>query len=477
MKKIYKTSLALFTDLYELTMAYGYWQSNMADRDALFHLTYRKWPFEGGYAIFAGLNTLIEYLEEFHFTKNDLDYLHTLKDSKGKPLFAKEFLHYLSTMQFSCNVDAPEEGSLIFPYEPLLRVEGPIIQAQVLESVVLNILNFQTLIATKSARICLAAQGDEVVEFGMRRAQGFDGALSAARAAFIGGCASSSNVMAGLLWDIPVKGTMAHSWVMAFDTEIKAFSSFADSMPNNCIFLIDTYDTIEGVKKAIEVAKQKQLSLLGVRLDSGDLLKLSKKVQKILDEENLPDVKIMASNELDEYLIEELKKKNSPISLWGVGTNLITAKDQPALDGVYKLTAIQNKESIWEDKIKLSEQLAKTTIPGRLQVRRYIEKEKYVADLLYDNRKDLPEKPTGFMKEKEKNFSYTRYQDLLQPIFHKGKKVYEAPTLKESQSKTKQELSMLSKEHKKLKKPTHYPIYLEKELHKTRKKLIEESKK
>lgn len=281
-------SLALLTDLYQLTMVYGYWKTGLAQRQAVFHLHFRKWPFEGGFAIAAGLETAIRFLQDFRFSKSDLEYLASLINPGGTPLFEKEFLTFLSGFQFACDVDAVPEGSLIFPYDPLLRVKGPIWQAQLLESPMLNLLNFQTLIATKAARICLAASPDPVIEFGMRRAQGIDGAISASRAAYIGGCAATSDVIAGKLFGIPVRGTHAHSWVMAFDEEMEALKTFADIMPQGCILLIDTYDSIQGAKRAVSVAramKEKGCDLFGVRLDSGDLAHLSIEIRKILDRE------------------------------------------------------------------------------------------------------------------------------------------------------------------------------------------------
>ena len=285
--QLYGTSLSLLTDLYQLTMAYAYWKSGVADQQAVFHLHFRKAPFNSGFTLACGLADAVAFIEQFRFEESDLEYLATLTGNDGKPLFEPAFLAYLRTLEFSCDIDAVLEGTPVFPYEPLLRVTGPIVQCQILETALLNIINFQTLIATKAARICLAAQGEPVLEFGARRAQGFDGALSASRAAYIGGCSATSNVLAGKLLGLPVKGTHAHSWVMTFDEELEAFEKYAQALPNNCVFLVDTYDTLQGVRHAIEVGKQLRAighEMVGVRLDSGDLAVLSIEARALLDE-------------------------------------------------------------------------------------------------------------------------------------------------------------------------------------------------
>lgn len=371
----------------------------------------------------------------------------------------------------------------MFPYEPLVRVQGPILHAQLLESPLLNIINFQTLIATKAARVCWAARPDPVVEFGIRRAQGIDGALSASRGAFIGGCESTSNVLAGKLYDIPVKGTHAHSWIMAFDEEIDAFQAFADVMPQNCIFLIDTYETIEGVKKAIEVGKRMRLKgveMGGVRLDSGDLAHLSIQIRKLLDAAGFPQAKIMASNELDEQIINDLKHQGSQINVWGVGTNLVTGKDQPALDGVYKLSAIKDAQGKWHNKVKVSEQLVKMTDPGILQVRRYFNGDGNIADMVYDIHTELPSRchfidpldPTRFQLATDQ----MSYRDLLQPVFSKGKRLGTSPSLQSIRAKAIEELSMLHPGMRRFLYPQPYFVGLEKSLYEMKLKLIRELK-
>ena len=463
-------SLALLTDLYELTMVYGYWKAKMADRQAVFHLHFRKEPFQGGFAIAAGLETAAKFIENLVFAKEDLAYLEQLH------LFEAPFLDFLASFRFECDVDAAPEGSLIFPYEPLVRVKGPIWQAQLLESALLNIINFQTLIATKAARISMAAHPDPVIEFGLRRAQGVDGAISASRAAFIGGCESSSNVLAGKLFDIPVRGTHAHSWIMAFDDEKKAFETFAHIFPKNCIMLIDTYDTLKGAKKAVQVAQKmaKTFELAGVRLDSGDLAYLSIEVRKILDAGGFSKAKIMASNELDEYLIRDLKQQGAKIDLWGVGTHLVTGKDQPALDGIYKLSAIQDENGKWVHKLKLSEQMAKVTDPGILQVRRFFDGQFYTADAIYDELIGMPGEGNIVSRRYPSEVLRVKghFLDLLVPIFKKGKRVYSHLHLREIQKQAKKELSRLPSSMERLVNPASYFVGLEQKLYEKKIELI-----
>lgn len=474
---IYSSSLALLTDLYELTMAYGYWKLGMMDREAVFTLIFRRRPFQGSYAIATGLETAIEFIENFRFEASDLAYLESLKTSSGDPLFEKGFLDYLEGFSFNGDLFAVPEGTPVFPYEPLLLVKGPLLGAQLLESALLNIINFQTIIATKASRIAAAAEGDEVVEFGLRRAQGIDGALSGTRASFIGGCRSTSNVFAGKHFGIPVKGTQAHSWIMAFDHEKEAFDAYTEVLPNNCLYLVDTYNSIQGAKNAIAVAKEKKINMLGVRLDSGDLAKLSIQIRKLLDDAGFNQAKIMASNELDELIIRDLKKQGAQINLWGVGTNLITAKDQPALDGVYKLAAIQDEKGKWVYKVKISEQLIKTTNPGILQTRRYYDKSgKAIADMMYDMEMGVSESaqlidpfdPTRTQMIDQGN----TFQDLLIPIFERGKKVYTSPSLTEIQKNTEKQLAKLCPTVRRFLHPDPYVVGLEKNVYDLKMQLI-----
>ncbi|MEM7019714.1 MAG: nicotinate phosphoribosyltransferase, partial [Pseudomonadota bacterium] len=393
LNSLYQHSLSLLTDLYQLTMSCGYWRVGMADREAAFNLFFRRHPFGGGYTVAAGLDTVLGYLDDFSFAEEELDYLATLTGNDKNPLFPKAFLDYLGELKLSCDIDAVAEGEIMFPHEPMLTVKGPLIQCQLLETALLNTLNFQTLIATKASRICRAAQGEPILEFGLRRAQGIDGALAASRAAYIGGCAATSNVLAGKLYGIPIRGTHAHSWVMSFDDELTAFDSYAQAMPNNCVFLVDTYDTLEGVRHAIEIGqnlKSQGYEMGGIRLDSGDLAQLSIDARKLLDEAGFEDANIVASNDLDEHAIQNLKAAGATIGVWGVGTRLVTAHDQPALGGVYKLGAIQEPQGDWRYRVKLSEEAIKVSNPGWLQVRRFNKNGIFCGDMMYNQLADAP---------------------------------------------------------------------------------------
>ncbi len=478
-RSIYGESLTLLIDLYELTMAYGYWKLGIAEREAVFHLNFRKKPFNGAFAVAAGLETALDFLERFRFSASDLAYLSSLQDSHGQPLFEKAFIEYLGDFALQCDIDAVPEGTPIFPYEPLLRVQGPILHAQILESALLNIINFQTLIATKAARICWAARPDPVVEFGVRRAQGIDGALSASRAAYIGGCESTSHLLAGKMYGIPVKGTHAHSWIMAFDEELESFYAYSQVLPHNCIFLVDTYDTIAGVKHAIKAAKrmrEKGAEMIGVRLDSGDLTHLSIEIRRLLDEAGFPQAKIMASNELDEHLITDLKHQGAKINVWGVGTHLVTGKEQPAIDGVYKLSAIRDAKGQWQRKVKISEQLAKVTDPGILQVRRYYNGQGYMADMLYDIHTELgaecrfvdPFDPTKWVASADG----TGYQDLLVPVWRGSKRVYRSPPLEQIRAYASEELARFSPAMRRFLYPQPYFVGLEKSLYEMKLQLL-----
>lgn len=478
---LYNQSMALLTDLYQMTMSYGYWKNGFHQKEAVFHLTFRRCPFHGGYTVAAGLEAVVEYLKNFHFNPDDLAYLNTLKDAEENPFFSNSFLDYLADLKFTCSVDAVPEGTTIFPHEPLLRIQGPLIQCQILESPLLNLMNFSSLVATKAARICSAAKGEEVIEFGLRRAQGIDGALTASRSAYIGGCGSTSNLLAGKLFGIPVKGTHSHSWVMVFDEELEAFQSYAENLPGNCVFLVDTYDTIEGVKKAIEVGKwlqERSKKFLGIRLDSGDLAYLSIKSRELLDAAGFYDTKIIASNELDETIISELKRQGAQITVWGVGTNLVTARDQPALDGVYKLSAIRDPNGPWKYKLKLSEQMIKVSNPGILQVRRFHNKQENVADVIYNIENDLEQEcqiidPLDPTKQKvlKKGLAST---DLLVPVFRDGKCVYDLPSIHEIRKKTQEELQRFPAGIKRFLNPHQYVVGMEKSLYDLKINLIKQ---
>jgi nicotinate phosphoribosyltransferase len=460
-------------------MACAYWKSGTADKEAVFYLAFRTPPFQGGFTIACGLADVIDYLESFRFDNSDLAYLGTILGQDKKPLFDEAFLDYLRDLRFKCDLDAIPEGTVVFPHEPLLRVEGPILQAQIIETALLNFVNFQSLIATKAARICLAAQGEPVVEFGLRRAQGVDGGLTASRSAYIGGCAGTSNVLAGKTSGIPVMGTHAHSWVMSFDSEIESFSAYAKALPNNCILLVDTYSSLEGVWHAVEIGKQLRQQgheLAGIRLDSGDLAFLSIEARKILDEAGFPKAVIVASNDLDEHIIESLKLQKAAINVWGVGTRLVTAYDQPVLGGVYKLAAIRKPNGAWESKVKLSEQVAKTTNPGILQVRRFRSENEFIGDAIYDTNRAMPMDfaiVDPLDATRRKHFPPgTASEDLLVPVLRGGRLVYQRPTLKEIRSRAQQQLAMLSPGIKRSVNPHQYPAGLEIGLHDLKTRLI-----
>jgi nicotinate phosphoribosyltransferase len=481
--KVRPRSLALLTDLYELTMACGYWKSGTAAKEAVFHLFFRTAPFGSGFTLATGLETAMDWLRDLRFEESDLDYLATLTGQDRRPLFDLAFLEHLANLRLGCDVDAVPEGTVVFPQEPLLRVQGPILQAQLLETALLNFLNFQSLIATKAARICLAARGEPVLEFGLRRAQGIDGGLAASRAAYIGGCASTSNVLAGKIYGIPVKGTHAHSWVLSFDTEPEAFAAYADALPNNCILLVDTYDSLEGVRHAAHIGqmlRQQGHELVGIRLDSGDLASLSIQARKILDEAGLPNAVIVGSNDLDEHLIGRLKEQRAAIQMWGVGTRLVTGYDHPALGGVYKLTAVRTPEGPWEYKVKLSEDAIKTTTPGIQQVRRFQSATEFLGDAIYDLNHPVPAAFTivdPLDPTRRRQFARgTASEDLLTPIFRRGQQVYEPPSLDEVRSRARQQLAMLQPGIRRLTNPDNYPVGLELGLHELRNKLVHDAR-
>lgn len=478
-QELYKPPLALLTDLYQLTMAYGYWKLGRAEEEAVFHLFFRKPPFEGGYAIVAGLGPVLEYLESYCFSESDIQYLSTLSGNDDKPLFEPAFLKYLAELKLTIYVEAMPEGTVAFGQQPLLRVRGPIIQGQLLETPLLNIINFQTLIATKASRISSAAGGESVLEFGLRRSQGIDGGLAASRAAYIGGCDATSNVLAGKLYGIPVKGTHAHSWVMSFDSEAESFEQYAAVMPNNCVFLVDTYDTIEGVRQAIKVGKElrkKGHEMVGIRLDSGDLAYLSIEARKVLDEAGFPDAAIVASNDLDEHIIESLKSQGAKIAVWGVGTKLATAFDQPALGGVYKLGALRNKEGSWMPKVKLSEQVIKTSIPGMLQVRRYEDQEGMIGDMIFDETIDIDERETIVDAKdptrRKKILSGAKATDLLVPVLRDGKVVAGKESLEAIRNRMKENLGRLHPTVRRFMNPHEYPVGLDIGLHELRNEMV-----
>ncbi len=486
---LYQPSLATLTDLYQLTMAYGYFASGTLNKEAVFHMSFRKNPFAGGFAIAGGLEALIDFVANFRFTQADLDYLATLEGSDHLPLFSAEFLAYLGGLKLTVDIDAVKEGEVVFAHEPLVRVQGPIIQCQLLETALLNFVNFQTLIATKATRLKLAAQGGSILEFGLRRAQGADGGLSASRAAYLGGCDATSNVLAGRLYGIPVKGTHAHSWVMSYDSELTAFREYARIMPNNCIFLVDTYDTLQGVAHAIEAGLELRAhghDLAGIRLDSGDLAYLSTEARKMLDAAGFLQAKIVASNDLDEFLIASLIDQGAAIDVWGVGTKLVTAGEQSSLGGVYKLSCVRDHDKQdWQYRLKLSEQVIKISTPGIHQVRRFFltgeghsdgrpGDKRFIADMIFDCQNQAIAEtietpvivdPIDFTRRKSIPPEAV-YEDLLVPIFKGGKLVYSLPGLDQARALRHERLQAFHPSILRLLNPHQYPVGLEAGLHK-----------
>src|SRR5262245_32608958 len=460
-------------------MACGYWKAGVNNHDAVFHVTFRENPFGGQFTVACGLGTAIDFIRGFQFTDTDVDYLGSQRGNDGKPLFDSGFLDYLRTLQLTCDIDAIPEGTLVFPDEPLIRVVGPIAQCQLLETALLNIFNFQSLIATKAARVCLSAKDDPVIEFGLRRSQGVDGGLTAARAAYIGGCAGTSNLQAGQQFGIPVNGTQAHSWIMFFENEREAFETYAKAMPNNCIFLVDTYDSIDGIRHAIEIGSELRRQghdMIGVRLDSGDGAALSIKARQMMDNATFTNAKIVGSGDLDEYMIADLKQRGAKIDVWGVGTKLATGQLDAALGGVYKLGAIRRPGGKWQYRIKLSEELAKTSVPGSLQVRRFYQPDgRFMADAIYETDYGVSE-PCEIVdietEGKTKIAPNSGYSDLLVPIFRAGRLVYEAPSIEASREHVRKQLSCAPPEILQLNNPVPYKIGLERSLYELRSKLI-----
>ena len=477
-----KRNLTLLTDLYELTMMQGYYEKGQ-NENVIFDVFFRQNPCNNGYSVCAGLDQVIDYIKNLHFTYDDVDYL------RGLGIFKEDFLHYLSGFHFSGDIYAIPEGTVVFPKEPLLKVVAPIMEAQLVETAILNIINHQSLIATKTSRIVFAANGDGIMEFGLRRAQGPDAGLYGARAAIIGGCVGTSNVLAGQMFDVPVMGTHAHSWIMSFPDEYTAFKTYAEMYPDNCTLLVDTYDTLKsGVPNAIRVFQEfkdagKPLIKYGIRLDSGDLAYLSKEARKMLDEAGFPEATICASNDLDEFLLHDLKMQGAAIDSWGVGTNLITSKDCPSFGGVYKLAAIQNEEGEFVPKIKISENTEKITNPGNKTIYRIYEKAsgKIKADLIcfadevIDPKQDLLlfDPMDTWKKTKLAGGTYT-VREILLPIFKNGECLYKSPTLKEIAAYCREEKDTLWDETKRLFYPHRVYVDLSQKLYDVKQSLLDQ---
>ncbi|HEU0033007.1 MAG TPA: nicotinate phosphoribosyltransferase [Kofleriaceae bacterium] len=475
---VYGGSLALLTDLYQLTMACGYWQTGTSEHEAVFHLTYRRPPFGGGYAIAAGIAPALAFLRRMQFTPEDLAYLATLTDATGGRLLPDGFLAYLRDFRFACTVDAVPEGSIVFPHEPIVRVTGPILHAQLVETALLTLVNFQSLIATKASRVVAAARGAPVLEFGLRRAQGIDGGVAASRAAYIGGADATSNVLAGKLFGIPVRGTHAHSWVMFHGDELAAFRAYAEALPGNCTFLVDTYDSLDGVRNAITVGRELRArghELLGIRLDSGDLAHLSSEARRLLDEAGFTSTKIVASNDLDETLIGSLHEQGARIDTWGVGTKLVTAFDQPALGGVYKLGATRDGDGAWRHVIKLSEQPIKISNPGILQIRRLRRGNDLVGDIIYDLDAGLAGSTLHDIEDPTRpawSPTFDRADDLLVTYLERGEPVRTPDDLGTARARAAAELGALSPRTRRFLNPQPYPVGLDPNLHARKQQLI-----
>ena len=476
-----RQDLTLLTDLYELTMMQGYYKQKQ-NEVVIFDVFFRQNPCSNGYSVCAGLEQVIDYIKKLNFTYEDVDYLRSLG------IFSEDFLHYLSGFHFSGDIYAITEGTVVFPKEPLLKVVAPIMEAQLVETAILNIINHQSLIATKTSRIVSAAKGDGIMEFGLRRAQGPDAGLYGARAAMIGGCVGTSNVLAGQTFDVPGMGAHAHSWIMSFSDEYTAFKHYAELYPDNCTLLVDTYDTLKsGVPNAIRVFQEfkdagRPFKKYGIRLDSGDLAYLSKQARKMLDAAGFTDAAICASNDLDEYLLHDLKVQGAAIDSWGIGTNLITSKDCPSFGGVYKLAAIQNEEGEFVPKIKVSENTEKITNPGNKTIYRIYDKKtgKIRADLIcfadevYDISQDLLlfDPIDTWKKTRLTGGSYTM-RELLVPVFRNGECVYQSPSVMEIAEYCRQEKETLWDETKRLFYPHRVYVDLSQKLFDVKNSLLE----
>ena len=472
-------NLTLLTDLYQLTMMNGYYEKNVHEDVVVFDMFFRKNACKGGYTIVCGIEQLVEYIENLKFSESDLDYLKTLN------LFSDKFLDFLRDFKFTGDIYTVEEGTVMFPNEPIIRIKAPLYQAQLIETALLTIINFQSLIATKASRVCFAAKDDPVFEFGLRRAQGPDAGTYGARAAIIGGCTATANVLAGKMFNIPVVGTHAHSWVQKFDNELDAFEAYAKIYPNNCLLLVDTYDVLKsGMPNAIKVFKElkaKGHKPLGIRLDSGDLDYLSKECKNMLTEAGFEDVRITASNDLDEYCISNLKSSGSPINSWGVGTKLITSSDSPSLGGVYKLVA-SYKDGKYDPKIKISEDPEKITNPGYKKVVRIYNTQGHAeADLimLEDESIDTTKPLTIFhpvYKWKTKTFTNYTIKELLKPLYINGECKYEKKSVIEIQEYTRNELNTLWREYKRLLYPQTYKVDLSENLCTLKESMLDSNK-
>jgi len=511
---------AIHTDLYQLTMAQARFLLGKPEPEACFTLTFRTNPYKGGFAVCAGLEPAIEFLKNWCFADEDITYLRTLKARDGSPLFVDEFLDHLTEQRFTCDVDAVEEGRIVFAGEPLLRVIGPVSLCQMVETPLLNIINFSTLVATKATRCVLAARGDEVLEFGLRRSQGPNGGLLAARSTYVGGVTATSSTLAGARYGVPVAGTHAHSWIMSFGSELEAFRAYVKTSANNAVLLVDTYDTLQGVRNAIIVAHEMEArgeKLLGIRIDSGDLAWLSRQARTMLDEAGLEHVCIVASNALDEYTVSSLKEQGAKVDIWGIGTQMVTGGEHSALDGVYKMTAIKDADGVWQPRMKISDQIAKATLPGVHGLRRYYDEAGMMnGDMVYDCMADsgadevgAAYRTEGYAVLKQSSASpaelravtplgtlsapadtamvdpadVTRTkrfaegalcEEMLVPIMRSGEVIYEIPALDEVRARLTRDMARLDDTHKRFLRPHVYPVGIEQSLNDARLALMRE---
>ena len=476
-----KIDYEMLTDLYQLTMAQGYWESGQGEMQACFHMYFRDYPFKGGFAVASGMAQLADLVDSFSFTDDDASYLASLDAPGGGKLFKPEFLERLRTFKLDVDIDAVAEGTVVFPHEPLVRVTGPIMDCQLIETALLNCVNFETLVATKAARVCLAAEAP-VAEFGLRRAQGPAVGVWASRAAVVGGCASTSNVLAGQMFGVPVSGTHAHSWVMSFSDELTAFRAYAAAFPNNCVLLVDTYDVEQGLRNAITVGlemRERGDRLSGVRIDSGDLSWLAKMARSMLDEAGLDDCGIVLSNDLDEYAIQSIRDEGAQVTSWGVGTKLACAYDQPTLGGVYKLSATRAPgEDAWCDRLKISESVAKLTTPGVLDVRRYFHDDGRLAgDMVFDihagaDEREIIVDPLDDLRQKR--LAGKRFETLLKPLARAGATVLDVD-LRDAlaaRDRARAGLATLDESQKRMLNPHTYPVGLEYGLFERRRDLV-----
>ncbi|MCX8065888.1 MAG: nicotinate phosphoribosyltransferase [Candidatus Hydrogenedentes bacterium] len=475
-----RRGLALLTDLYQLTMMAGYFEEKRGDIEVCFEYFFRSLPPHSGYAIFAGLDSFLLYLANLRFSKEDIEYLRSLN------IFDDDFLDFLQNFKLHITVRSVPEGSLVFPFEPVVQVEGPLLEAQLVETALLNFLNFQTLIASKSARVCFAAEPDPVLEFGLRRAHGPDGGISASRSAYIGGCSATSNVMAGKVYGIPVAGTHAHSWVMSYQSELEAFRAFAKLYPTRCILLVDTYDPIRsGIPNAIQVFKELREQGINVRpairIDSGDLAKISKAAYKMMLEAGFENPLIVGSNDLNEDLIADLRRQGAKINAWGVGTHLVTSYDCPALSGVYKLVAVK-RGNVWEPRLKITGNIEKSTDPGRKVTVRYFSKDGYIlGDVMYLEEEEYP--TMGDIDAKARLFPHisqkiegaTYCEELHKKVFHNGNILIPLESVHTIRERARQQLASLPEEYKRLRNPEVYKVLLSPKLGEMKNKIWQSS--